>query len=254
MGISLNVSSPTISVVTVTYNSLATLRHTIASIADQAGEPVEHIVIDGGSTDGTVDLIRETPSIARFVSEPDAGIYDAMNKGLALSTGDYVGFLNADDLYASPTAVASLRECITSRRPDVIYGDLQYVDAKNTERVIRDWRAGEFSFGHLNWGWMPPHPTFYVRRDLLAELGCFDTKYRIAADYDFMTRYLLARGRHYAYVPQVLVKMRSGGVSNRSLANILRKSREDLDVIRTHGLGRYGTLLGKNLRKVQQFV
>lgn len=245
-----------ISVITVAYNSAGTIADTLRSIAGQTHPDIEHIIIDGGSTDTTLDQVRQHDRRgAVVVSESDAGIYDAMNKGLALAEGDYVGFLNADDQFASPDSMAHLVAAIDPTDPcDVIYGDLDYVRADHTDIVVRRWRSGEFRRSRLRYGWMPPHPTFYVRRELLRRLGGFDVSLRIAADYDFVLRCLTAPALKVAYVPQVLVRMRVGGVSNRSLASLLRKSGEDLSVMRAHGIGGWFTLLAKNLRKLPQFL
>ncbi|MEO7337246.1 MAG: glycosyltransferase family 2 protein, partial [Caldimonas sp.] len=215
---------------------------------------VEHWVIDGGSTDGSLDLIEaHRARLAGFVSEPDGGIYDALNKGIARSTGDAVGFLHADDLYADDDVLARIAAAFDDPAVDAIYGDLTYVDRTDTTKVIRYWKAGAATREKLLRGWMPPHPTFYVRREVYDRLGGFDTRYRIAADYDCVVRFLFAGGVRAAYIPQLLVQMRVGGISNRSFRTMLRKSHEDLDIMRRHGLGNVHTLLRKNFGKLAQF-
>lgn len=245
-----------ITIITVAYNSAATIADTLASVAAQSHPDIEHIVVDGASTDATLAIVREHGAhVTTIVSQPDHGIYDAMNKGLALAQGDFVGFLNADDMLADADAVAAIaRAAAGVPAVDVVYGDLVYVEQANPAQVVRFWRSGEFAPSRLRYGWMPPHPTLYVRRARLAELGAFDTRLRIAADYDFALRYLGRTGMRVAYVPQVLVRMRVGGASNRSLPALLRKTREDLRALRQNRVGGLVALACKNLRKLPQFV
>lgn len=244
-----------LSIVTVTYNSAPTIGDTLKSVAAQIHPDIEHIVVDGASTDDTLAIVRrDGPHVARVVCEPDRGIYDAMNKGLALASGDFVGFLNADDMLAGHGVVAALAQAASSPDIDAVCGDLVYVRQDQPDQIVRYWRCGAFSPARLRFGWMPPHPTFYVRRSLLNQVGGFDTGLRIAADYDFMLRCLSRPGMQVGYVPEVLVKMRMGGASNRSLRAMWRKSREDLQALRRSQVGGTFTLLCKNLRKLPQFM
>ena len=243
-----------ISVVTAVFNRAGTVAEALQSVRAQTWPNVEHIVIDGGSTDGTLDILKAHRSrLATLISEPDAGIYDALNKGIRQATGDVVGFMHADDLFASPLALA--RVAAEFDDPDVgaVYGDLVYV-GKDASRIIRYWRAGPFSRERLAQGWMPPHPTFYLRRELYEKLGLFDTRYRIAADYESMLRILGRGGVKPAYVPHILVRMRWGGVSNSSLRNMLIKSTEDYTAMRQNGMGGLVALLRKNVAKLPQFM
>ncbi|MDH4393955.1 MAG: glycosyltransferase family 2 protein [Aquabacterium sp.] len=243
-----------VTVITVTYNSLETLRETLTSVAAQTHTDLEHIVIDGGSTDGTLALLQAAgPRGPRWVSGRDAGIYDAMNKGLAMATGELIGFLNSDDIYADAEVVANLAACCETNAADAVYGDLIYVDPARARPLVRHWRSGEFRPARLGRGWMPPHPTFYARRPLMQAVGAFDATMRVAADYEFMLRCLTRPGLRVAYLPQVLVHMRVGGASNASLRALLCKTREDLRAIRRHGVGGWSTLLLKNLQKIPQF-
>ena len=243
-----------ISVITAVYNSRDTVNAALDSVLHQSHPSVEMVIVDGQSSDGTVDLIERYRSRgATLVSERDNGIYDALNKGIALSTGDVVGFLHADDLFASPTALAWIAKAFEDPSVEAVYGDLVYVRRDRTESIVRQWRAGPWTPAALRWGWMPPHPTFYVRRSVYQRLGAFDTSLRIAADYDCMLRMLHVHRIKTAYVPRTIVAMRVGGISNRSLSSIVRKSREDLLVVRRHGVGSAGSILLKNLRKVSQF-
>lgn len=211
-------------------------------------------MIDGASTDGSLQVIEKyRDRIGVLVSEPDRGIYDALNKGVARATGDVVGFLHADDLFADQNVLAKVAAAFEDPAVEAVYGDLTYVSKADTNNVIRYWKSGEFTRSALIQGWMPPHPTFYVRRSIYEQHGHFDTSFRIAADYDCMLRFLGKAGIRVRYIPEVLVNMRVGGASNRSLKNIIRKSKEDLRALRNNGLGGLSTLLFKNLRKVPQF-
>lgn len=243
-----------VSIITVAYNSARTIGDTLASVAAQSHPDIEHVIVDGASRDDTLKVVRESGArIAHLVSEPDNGIYDAMNKGIALATGELIGFLNADDAYASPESIAAIVEEATRSGADAVYGDLVYVRENDLSEVVRVWRSGKFSIARLKYGWMPPHPTFYVRRETMRQLGGFDTRFRIAADYDFMLRCLGRAACRVGYVPRVLVRMRTGGASNQSLKALWRKSTEDLRALRNSGVGALGTLLCKNLRKLPQF-
>lgn len=242
-----------ISVVTITYNSAATVADTLKSVAAQSHPDVEHIVVDGLSTDGTTEIVRRHGGrVAQLVSERDRGIYDAMNKGLARATGDLVGFLNADDVYADEQVLADIARA-AGGGADAVYGDLEYVRADDLSCVVRRWRSGEYSPGKLRFGWMPPHPSLYVRRSLVPALGGFDSNLRVAGDYDFSIRYFGSPSFRSSYLQRVVVRMRTGGASNGSLRALARKSTEDLKVIHRYGLPGIGTLLCKNLRKVHQF-
>ena len=244
-----------VSVITVSFNSARTIGDTLASVAAQTHPDIEHLVIDGASSDGTAGIVRRLGTrVTRLVSEPDKGIYDAMNKGLALATGDLVGFLNADDLYADDGAVGAIVEAANRSGAKVLYGDLVYVRANNLQSTVRVWRSKPFVPNGLRLGWMPPHPTLYVQRETINALGGFNTAYRIAADYDFVLRCFGNRHMSTCYLPRVLVKMRLGGASNHSLGALWRKSREDLQALRANAVGGLVTLLCKNVRKLPQFI
>ena len=244
-----------ISVITAVLNRAQTLAESLQSVRDQSWQGIEHIVMDGGSTDGTLEVIdAHRTGIAKIVSGPDKGLYHALNKGISHATGDVVGFLHADDAYASPFALQRVAEAFEDPSVDAVYGDLVYVRKDDVTRIVRYWRAGQYQRNQLTQGWMPPHPTFYVRRDVYSRFGSFNTNYRIAADYENMLR-ILWRGRaKAAYIPEVLVRMRSGGMSNSSVINMLNKSREDYAALRENGIGGLQTLLLKNVTKLPQFV
>lgn len=244
-----------VSVITVAYNSATTISDTLKSVAMQSYSDVEHIVIDGASQDGTIDMLKRFDSGRMlWISEPDKGIYDAMNKGLKMAQGDIIGFLNADDVFASENAVEELVNKFRTESVLAAYGDLIYVAGRKNEKIIRYWRSGSYSAEQLPRGWMPPHPTFYVSKELAKIVVGFDASLRIAADYDFMLRCLMKANDRVGYIPQVLVRMRLGGVSNRSVSSIYCKMREDLQVIRRYSLWSFLTLFLKNLRKLGQLL
>lgn len=226
----------TISVITVVRNAAATIEATIRSVAEQSHPHIEHIVIDGGSTDGTQEAIQKHRcKIAAFKSEPDSGMYDAMNKGLRLASGDIVGFLNADDVYADSRVLEMIARTMEGERVDACYGDLVYVDKNSPDRVVRYWRSQSYRAGLFEKGWMPAHPTFYVRRWVYEKFGGYDTAYRYQSDFDLTMRFLAVNRISSAYVPQVLVKMRSGGAS-RGLWHILMGNVEAYRACRRHSL------------------
>ena len=216
-----------ISIITVCYNSEKTIGDTLRSVFEQKYENIEHIIIDGGSTDRTLAVVATAGAhVAKIVSEPDNGIYDAMNKGIALATGDVVGFINADDFYPGPTVLAVVASAFESSGADCCYGDLCYVKQEDVSKTVRYWRSAPFTLGLFGRGWCPPHPTFFVRREVYKRLGGFDLSFKIAADFELMARYLEAAQITSLYIPQVLVKMRLGGTTNRSLINIFKQNVE----------------------------
>lgn len=243
-----------ISVVTAVFNRKGTIAEAVESVAAQDHAAVEHVVQDGGSRDGTLEEIARVnaPTVALH-SEPDGGIYDGINKGILRTTGDIVGLMHSDDLFAHAHVLSRVAEAMQDPAVDGVYGDLDYVAQNDTTRVIRKWRSGAYDPARLRRGWMPPHPTLYLRRSVFDRWGLYDTSFRIAADYDAMLRYLAKGGIRLAYLPEVLVKMRVGGESNRSLAKILTKSREDYRALRGNDVGGLGALAMKNLSKIQQF-
>ena len=228
---------PRISVVTVSFNCIGTISEALDSVSVQNGVEVEHIVIDGASTDGTAEyLASHRNRISKLVIEPDQGLYFAMNKGIALATGDVVGFLNADDTYANPMVLARIAQAFVDARMDACYGDLVYVDKADPDRIVRYWKSQPYRPGLVESGWMPAHPTFFVRTSILIELGGFDTRYRYQSDFELMIRLFAKRRISSAYIPEILVRMRAGGHSNRSLKNVLRGNLESWSAARSHGL------------------
>jgi len=243
-----------ISVVTAVYNRKQTIGQALDSVLSQSYPVVESVVIDGASTDGTLDVLETYRSrVGVLISERDQGIYDALNKGIQHATGDVLGFMHADDVFQNSEVLSKIADVFQDSSIDAVYGDLVYVQHGDITKVIRYWKSGFYDADTLRRGWMPPHPTFYVRRSVYERLGGFDTRYRIAADYDTVLRFLAVNRIRAAYIPEVLVRMRAGGISNSSLKNILCKSREDLDVLRRNKVGGGSALFMKNFSKLGQF-
>jgi len=203
-----------ISVITVCYNSVATIRDTIKSVLEQDYSNIEYIIIDGGSKDGTLEIINEYKNkIAKIISEPDKGIYDAMNKGIYVSTGDYVGTLNSDDIFSHSKVLSDVARLLENTEFDAVYGDLILVDRENTSKIVRRFPSKYFKKWKIRFGFMLPHPTFYARRNLFDELGYYKLNYRVSADFELITRFL-KRGITTTRISDVMVKMRQGGISS----------------------------------------
>jgi glycosyltransferase involved in cell wall biosynthesis len=250
------VSAGTVTVITVCYNSGATLARTLTSVAQQTWPSVEHIVIDGASTDGTQHVIEQfRPQLSHVVSEPDQGIYDAMNKGLALATGEVIAFLNADDLYADPDVLKQVMDTMRSERLDAIYGDVEFFGALDPQRTVRRYDSGRFSPARLGWGWMPAHPGLFVRHKLFRQFGNFRTDYRIAGDFEWIARVFKQVGLHHRHVPQVLVRMQTGGASTSGLAATIQMNREMLRACRANHIpSSWGRLLSRYPLKMLEFL
>lgn len=244
-----------ISIVTATYNSAATVRDTLESIASQTYENIEHIIIDGVSSDQTLDIVAQYPHVAKVSSEKDKGIYDAMNKGIQIATGEVIGILNSDDFYDSNQVIENVMRFFEDQTVDAVYGDLQYVHPRDTSKIVRTWKSGEFNKRNFYLGWMPPHPSFFVRKKAYEQFGYFNLALKTAADYEIMLRFLFKNDMKVKYLPQVLVKMRTGGVSNISIWNRIKANREDRLAWHINGIKpRFFTLVLKPLRKINQFV
>ncbi len=243
-----------ISIVTASRNNCTTIADCLRSIYNQSHPDIEHIVVDGRSTDGTVDVLRDCDNGSIVVSEEPKGVYHALNRGIDLCTGEVVGFLHADDFYPHGEVIADVARTIERMNVDSVYGDLIYVSRDNREQMVRLWRSGHYSSRSLYRGWMPPHPTFFAGRTIYKKHGGFDTSFTIAADYDMLLRLLFKAGITTAYIPEVLVKMRTGGISNRNLRNILLKMAEDARALRKNRVGGAHTVLWKNLRKIPQLL
>lgn len=225
-----------ITLITVCLNSAATICDTLESVRAQDHPDIEYLVIDGASTDGTLEIVRGYGDVVtRLLSEPDRGMYDSMNKGLRLATGEVVGFVHSDDMLASPSVIGEIARAFADSQIECVFGDIDMVDPADTTRVVRHWRSGPHRPGRLSRGWYPPHVSLYIRKSVLDEVGPFDERYRIAADMDHMVRLFEVRGVRSMYLPQVLVRMRAGGASNRSLRNIWRANLETWRSLRSHG-------------------
>lgn len=245
-----------ISIITVCYNSAETIGATLQSVREQTHPDIEHIVIDGGSGDTTLEVISvEGSNVAKVVSEPDHGIYDAMNKGLLIASGDVVGFLNSDDVLAHPTVISRIAETMANPSTDACHGDLVYVAQRDLSKVVRYWKSREYRPGQFERGWVPAHPTFYARRALYQRYGGFDLKFGLAADFDILLRLFESCGIRSKYIPEVLVKMRLGGATNASLRNVFQQNMEIANAFRKYGL-RPGLKLFafRLITRISQFV
>jgi glycosyltransferase involved in cell wall biosynthesis len=244
-----------VSIITATYNSAATVRDTLVSVQSQTYQDIEHLVIDGCSKDCTLDIVREFGHIGSLISEPDKGIYDAMNKGIGLAKGDIIGILNSDDFYADDEVIADVVKHFEQTNCDALYADLVYIDPVKKERVIRKWKSGPFERTNFLKGWMPPHPTFFVKKEVYESLGVFDLRLKSAADYELLLRFLYKNKLTTSYLPRVLVYMRSGGTSNRSIGNRIRAHIEDYRAWSFNGIKpKWYTIVLKPVRKVLQYL
>jgi glycosyltransferase involved in cell wall biosynthesis len=243
-----------VSIITVSFNAVATLKQTIDSVLAQDYPHIEYWVIDGGSSDGTQELLASYGSRIHYISEPDKGIYDAFNKGLSRVTGDIVGVIGADDYYPTTDVIHSVVKVFEGQDVESVYGDLQFIDPKSL-KVVRKWKAGNYKRSSWLLGWMPPHPTFYVKRKVYEELGNFKTHYTCAGDYEFMLRVLYKHSISVAYLPKLLMTMRTGGTSTASWKHRWRANVEDRKAWRENGLKPYLlTVSLKPLRKIIQLL
>ncbi|MEM9249546.1 MAG: glycosyltransferase family 2 protein [Pseudomonadota bacterium] len=244
-----------VSIVTAVWNRAATIGQSMASVRAQSYPQIEHILQDGGSTDGTLEVIAaQSDTRTELASAPDSGLYDALNKGIARATGDVIGLVHSDDYLAAPDVLARVARVFEDPQVDAVYGDLDYITPQG-DRLVRSWRSGPFERSSLWRGWMPPHPTLYLRRRVLAAHGTFDTSFRISADYDAVLRYFSQPGFRAVHIPSVFVRMRVGGASNASLGRVLVKSREDYRALRKNRITPASlALAGKNLSKIGQFA
>lgn len=226
-----------ISVITVVRNQRAAVEDCMKSVLAQTYKDIEYILIDGASTDGTLEIIQKyQDKITKIVSEKDSGPYDAMNKGIRLATGDIVGILNSDDFYADPQVIEKVANLFLKNNMEALFADLVYVRPDNLDRVVRFYSGADYTPDRFARGWMPPHPTFFVRRDLYERYGFFRTDYRIAADFELMARFLVRHKTRYIYLPEVIVRMRTGGISTRSLKSNWTLNKEILRACAENGI------------------
>lgn len=243
-----------VSIITATWNSEATLKFALDSIGAQNHSDIEHIIVDGQSKDDTLAVVEKYGlKTVKVLSEADNGLYDALNKGLELASGDLIGFLHSDDVFANDHVISDLVDAFENNDIAAVYGDLEYVASANVKKVIRYWRSNKFVLSDLKNGWMPPHPTFFMKADQYKKLGGFNLKYKISADYDHLLRCLLKEDFNVKYLPFVITKMRVGGVSNRSIKNIILKMAEDVSIMKEHGIAPFRALILKNFSKLIQF-
>lgn len=244
-----------VSIITATYNSAQTIKDTVLSIKYQTYQNVEHIIIDGGSTDNTLNLAGYFGHTGPMVSETDNGIFDAMNKGVRMATGDIVGILNSDDFYPDSGVIEKVVKAFANSDCDAVYGDLVYVDPFHIKKVLRKWIAGGYSKKLFYNGWMPPHPTFFVKKEVYEKYGLFNLDFKSSSDYELLLRFILLKNISIKYLPGVLVYMRVGGYSNRSLKNRIAAHLEDYQAWRVNGISpKWYTVALKPLRKLKQYL
>lgn len=242
-----------VSIITIAYNSEETIEDTIKSVVAQSYPNVEYIVVDGASKDGTMAIVnRYKDGIAKIISEPDKGIYDAMNKGVQAATGDLIGILNSDDLYAHTEVIGRVVERIGEQQG--LYADLVYVDREDTENITRYWKSGAYKKGAFRKGWMPPHPTFFVRKECYEQFGTYSLELRSAADYELMLRFIHKNEISLVYLPETIIKMRVGGQSNVTLKNRLAANKEDRMAWKMNGYSPGLATVRKPLSKISQFM
>lgn len=244
-----------ISIITVVKNNERTIRQAVESVLAQKDVDLEYIVIDGESTDNTFNILKEYQDrIAVLVSEKDRNMYHALNKAIGRATGDVIGILHSDDIYASDTVLSEVMQCFESEKTTIVYGDLAIVKHDNDKNTVRYWQSSPFKRYKLYLGWMPPHPTMFVRRELYGKYGVFDTEIKIAADYDIILRLLLKEGENSHYLHRLIVKMRAGGASNNTPVNTIRKIKDDYRIVKRHNIGGLFTVLIKKMRKMHQYI
>lgn len=245
----------TISIITAVYNSELTVAESIQSVTTQDYASVEHIVVEGQSMDRSLEAIKSVkhPRL-KLISEEDEGIYDALNKGIAHSSGNIIGFVHSDDLLANERVLSTIADSFKDPSVEAVFSDLIYVSKSDVSSVIRYWSSGNFHNKRLKQGWMPPHPTLYLRKETYDRIGTFDTRFGISADYDFILRLFNRSIGKIVYIPEVTYKMRVGGVSNKSITNIYKKMYQDYQVLRNNRVGGLGVLAMKNIIKIRQFI
>ena len=244
------------SVITVCFNSAETLGRALDSVAKQDWAKIEHIVIDGGSKDGTPQVLADNSTrLAYVVSEPDRGIYDAMNKGLDLATGDVICFLNADDYYGSTQVLSKVANTMQQEHLDAVVGDVGFFRKDNINRLVRHYRSGRFTPKRLAWGWMPAHPALFMRREVFKRIGYFKIDYQIAADYEYVVRAFCGQTPlRYKHLPEVLVRMQMGGVSTKGIGATIRLNQEIIRACRENGVAtNYLKILVKYPLKLLEF-
>ncbi len=245
-----------ISIITVCYNSATTIESTIESVASQSYPNIEYLIVDGGSTDSTLDIIKRYENLSVLVSEPDKGIYDAMNKGIKLASGDVIGTLNADDFYIDNTVLSDIAKVFKDESVEACFADLVYVSQDNTDKVVRYWKSQDYKAGLFKQGWMPAHPTFFVRKSVYDKFGVFNLNYKIAADFELLFRLIEKNKIRTVYLPKVIIKMRLGGTTNKNLKNICIQNKEITQTLRAYysNFSYFQFWFSKLLNRFAQFV
>ncbi len=240
-----------ISIITATYNSKINISSCLQSAANQTYKFIEHIFIDGASTDKTLDIIKTYPTVTNYISEPDNGIYDALNKGINIANGDIIGFLHSDDQFYSTNIINDIVKLFQTSNADGVYGNLVFVNRE--DKITRAWHSSPFYYKNIKYGWAPPHPTLFLKKEVYQKHGLFDTSFKIAGDYDFMLRVMLDKEIKLTYLPKVITKMRIGGASTGNFKQLITKSKEDIRALRKNGFHfPQAVLVAKNLRKLPQ--
>ncbi len=244
-----------ISIITAVYNNAEHIEGCIKSVLSQGYDDIEYIIIDGASTDGTLEIINKyREKISQIISEEDAGQYYAFNKGIRAATGDIVAILNSDDIYADDNVVSDVVKLFRDNDADCVYGDLVYVGRIKTDKIRRYWRSGKGDRAKIYNGWMPAHPTLFIKRDIYETFGYYNTDYKISSDYELIIRFLYMHRISMNYAHRLFIKMRSGRVSNKNLSCVIAKTKEDHRICRVYGLkNAFWTIMKKNLRKIPQF-
>ena len=244
-----------ISIITITYNSAATIEQTIKSVLNQTYGNIEYIIVDGLSKDNTLDIINKYQDrIAEIISEKDNGLYDALNKGIDLATGDIIGIIHSDDFYTSDKVIEKVVATFVNNNADAVYANLYYVDKDDVSKIKRKWHSGKYSEGAFLNGWMPPHPAFFLKKEIYNKYGKYNTTFKSAGDYELMLRVIHKHKIKLAYLDEFIVKMRTGGVSNVTVKNRVDANLDDRRAWEINGLKpRFYTLTLKPLRKIFQF-
>ncbi len=243
-----------ISIITACYNSAATIQQTIDSVKSQKGVEVEHVIVDGGSKDQTVDILKANAAHITYISEPDKGIYDALNKGIKLATGDIIGTIGADDFYPSDDILSSVAEAFTKNPTEALYADKQYVHPGDLNKVVRYWTAGAYKKQSWLYGWMPPHLTFYLKKENFEKYGYYKTEFTCSGDYELMLRMLYKNGLSVQYLPKLVITMRTGGTSTASYKHRIVANKEDRKAWKINDLKpSWFTLWMKPISKITQF-
>lgn len=244
-----------ISIITITYNSAATLATTLESVAAQDYQDIEHIIVDGLSKDNTMEIVKQFPHVSKWVSEKDKGLYDALNKGIQMATGDVVGLIHSDDFLASKDAVSKIVKAFQEHNTDSIIGDISFVNPDNLKKVVRHYSSKNWKPSKFAKGYMPAHPAFYCKRDLFEKYGYYKMGYKIAADYELLIRFLYTHNVSYKYIPETIVFMRTGGTSNENFKSRYILNQEIVRACKENGINTSMTKLSfKYLNKIFEYV